>query len=426
LNWALGIGWLGEELDPDLRRRMAGSALFHARYLERELCLSPGEEDHRLIGQAAGLVVAGLSWPDLPGAGSWWSRGLSLLARYLPKQLRGDGAPLHRSPAELLDLLQVVLVARAFCRVNGVVFPEAADGALVRGACYLRAVAGDLSLPPLGGAPVETLLDPWGGLAGESPWNTVSALGLVTEAGGLRAEEDNNAWLLAGRPARSGERLAPPKNWRVAAFREGGLAVAHGLIRGQSSRVLLTAGAAWEVDHPPQVSWWLGDVGILVEPGFLPGHPELQLSERHPGVALVGTQGSVLRFPEGQVTRGRVDGRKALLAGERQSPSGRQTRTVLIQGSRIQVKDRIEGQGGESVWLRWILGPDWTEWEGEGEKWQARWGERQLVIKLAADLEWEVGTQSIAWDGALVEARVFLGRVQAPANAVYLSSFEIR
>ena len=106
--------------------------------------------------------------------------------------------------------------------------------------------------------------------------------------------------------------------------------------------------------------------------------------------------------------------------------SNRQTRTVLIQGSRIQVKDHIEGLGGESVWIRWILGPDWADWEGEGEKWQARCGDRQLVIKLAAELEWELGTQSIAWGGALVETRVFLGRVQAPVSAVYKSSFEIR
>jgi hypothetical protein len=71
VQWMLGAGWLGEELDPDLWRRMAGSVAAHAAFLSERLSIGSNESDHRLVVQACGLVAAGLAWPGLPGARGW-------------------------------------------------------------------------------------------------------------------------------------------------------------------------------------------------------------------------------------------------------------------------------------------------------------------------------------------------------------------
>jgi len=155
VHWSLGAGWLGEELDADLWRRMAGSAQAHARFLEANLSLGSSGSDHRLIAQACGLVVAGLTWPALEGSRRWWSQGLTLLGRHLPSQLHPGGVPTDLSFSLLERTLTLVLVARAACRANDVAFPADAESALTRGAWLLRLAVGDLEAlaPPASGTP---------------------------------------------------------------------------------------------------------------------------------------------------------------------------------------------------------------------------------------------------------------------------------
>ena len=433
IHWTLGAGWLGEELDADLWRRMAGSAAAHARFLEQNLSLGSCASDHRLIAQSCGLVVAGLSWPELDGARRWWSQGLTLLGRHLPAQLHADGGPRDLSLSTLSRSLLLTLVARASCRVNGVAFPADAESALTRAAWLLRVAGGDLgALPPVGQV-VESPLAPWGSPISATPWDAVVPT-LAGGEGSPHAAEDRLAAALSGSYARPGAPLRRDREWVMFAFRSSGLLFLHGAVKKRPSRIVFQAGCGEGLmSHQDlfQILWDVGDTEILADPGSEgPGAPAAatfsraeahgQLLHRGRGLPAPGQRVAV------QIERARADGRDASMVASSDGYGFTWKRDVRVGGARIVVLDHLgEGAEGEIV-LRWPLGPSWVVEAIADSACSATAEGLTLKIKLPPELSWTLERSELVRGGLRRSAPVLVGRGQAAAGARYRSSFEIR
>ena len=437
VHWALGAGWLGDELDPDLRRRLAGSVLPHAEWLLASLSLRAA--DLRLLDQAVGLVVAGLAWPDLPGARRWWSTGLTLIGRHLERQLHADGSPVSAPPAWLARTVSGVLIARAFCREHGVAFPTQADAALGRAAWYLRVLSeGTGSLPPVGAAATPDLLAPWGLGAERTAWNAVVGLGLVPGEAGPEADQDATAALLSGAPVPAGAPLPGGKDWAMWAFRGSGCVVLRGQLQRQPSRLVLWCGGGGAgAPAPPapgagfQVLWDVGQTPVLVDPGAHPEHPELRLAGAHGGCLVDGggvprDLGRAWGTHRAAVSRARVDGRAAAVVAEHDAfaPLSHE-RDLRLDGAKLVVTDRFAGSGEGQLEVRWPLGPGF-EPEPSKRGYSARSGTLGLELRLDEALEWSFERGLVVVDGQTVEACVVVGRGAVEGGTRIRTSLEVR
>jgi len=433
VHWSLGAGWLGEELDADLWRRMAGSAQAHARHLEANLSLGSNGSDHRLVAQACGLVVAGLTWPSLDGARRWWSQGLTLLGRHLPGQLHSGGVPKDLSLSLLERTVTLALVARASCRANNVAFPADAESALARGAWLLRLASGDMdALPPIGQA-VEPPLAAWGAPTATTPWN-VMALSLEGEDGTPVAATDRSAIALAGEVATPGEVLARDKEWVMFALRDDGLVLLHGGVKKRPSRIVFQTGhGVGLASHEDffQILWDVGGVEVLADPGSDVTAPTDRAfaGARAHGQLLYRGQGLPARGAcvDATLTMARSDGRDASMVAEHGAFEGViHRRDVRVGGARITVSDHLdEGANGE-VEIRWPLGPDWSIDAIEGSECEAVVDNLTLKIKLAPELSWTVESGEVIRAGLRRTAPILIGRGRAQGAVRYRSSFELR
>lgn len=434
--WSLGAGWLGEELDADLRRRMAGSALLHGAWLQRNVTVLAA--DHRRLAQAAGLVVAGLTWPGLPGARAWWSEGLSLLNHTLDAVITGDGAPAFGSPRALLRSVELVLVARALARSNGVAFPAGADAALLRAAGFLRHAGGDLdTLPAVGEHWIEPALPPWGVPAHLVPWHTLAAEGVVAE-GSPAAAKDGTAALLAGRVAPVGPPAGDAKGWTLRVFREGGWAVLHGEVRGRASRLTVVSGPVGRSRRGPfdhadvgQVLWHLAGVAVLEDPGSYHDQPELRLAAAH-NVVRVAQRGAPRDLGghhaplQVDLTKARVDDRTGSVALAHDAFGVTYKREVTLEGSRLVVVDRFERLPERVVDVRFQLGLGWAV-EQTAKGLQASSGDLRLAITLPEELPTvEVEKGRIAVGSVVREAPLLVARGTVRGDVRLRSILEIR
>ena len=200
MRFSLFLAYLPEEVDPGLRRLLAGAVAQHAAWLEDALADTPSQHWRRRVLQSSALVVAGLRWSELPGASRWWSQGLSVLRRAYPELLDQDGAPATEI-SELLESTEAVLCALLHCQPIGIGLPVEVEGALLRALLFLSAHEGDSgSLEACGFSAL------WGASGG----------GRVAR-GRRMAEMDKDVGA-----------LSKPNSWVLSVFREGGWAFAHG------------------------------------------------------------------------------------------------------------------------------------------------------------------------------------------------------
>ncbi|MCB9795714.1 MAG: hypothetical protein H6741_23720 [Alphaproteobacteria bacterium] len=387
LHWALLAAWLGEGVDPDLRRRMAGSACAHAACLSAEL--GAGPRDHRRVLAAAGVTVAGLVFPDLPEARRWWSQGLSALGRALPEQLHADGSPRLGAPAHLALCVSAAGLALRFAEAAGVAPPEALRPALTRAALFLKATTGPEGLAPIGGpAPSPLPVD-------------LSAL--------IEVSED----------------LTPERGWRMLSFRDGGWVVAHGRVRGGASLVLAHAGAApppWGHPDAGQILWSLDDGAVLADPGWLEGREDLGRAGAHGGLIAAGAAPSAL-----SLSVARVDGRRATLA--MQGPLGplAWTRSARVEGARVLIQDDLIGEGQVEAVARYPLGLGWRPEPAERGGWEARRGDRVLSVRAdEGPLRWSWEDAELVVDGRVQAGRALVGRGALSGGDRLRVRFEIR
>ncbi|TAK84954.1 MAG: alginate lyase family protein [Betaproteobacteria bacterium] len=119
VNWSVAwqlVGGAGGGLlrdNAELRLLWMRLAYQHARFIRGWLSLHSAA-NHRLIGEAAGLFIAGLTWPHWSEARAWLSAGKAILEREALAQVSSDGV--HRDQSAcyqqgVLDLLVFCLLA---------------------------------------------------------------------------------------------------------------------------------------------------------------------------------------------------------------------------------------------------------------------------------------------------------------------------
>ncbi|MFZ5475821.1 MAG: heparinase II/III domain-containing protein [Myxococcota bacterium] len=445
VHWHVGLAWADGAVSTELRDALAGSAAWHLDHLRARLPLGEADGLRRVV-HFAGMVVGGLTFPDLDGARAAWSEGLAGLRWHLPVEIRGDGCPVDPAPRALAEALWLVAIARAVSRANHAAFPSAADAAFARGARWLERVAGEIgTLPAVGeDASTDVLAHPYPLAC--SLWNLACGWGL---AEGERAGPDGDprcAWLGVRPPAPPSE--PPGKTWAMWAFREGGDVVAHLRIKNRPSRVLAQMGSARRpspMAHaaPANLVWEIGDVAVLADPGPSLGAGELA---RHlAGTAAHNTltlDGAAARAPwEGRLEVARVDGRKARIAGHhlawsRIAPLVHH-RAVLLHQQRLVVTDRLvptaRRPGRHALHLCWQLGAGWVV-EPDGAAFVARRGDLVLAIQLDPGLAWSLvegrdRPSPAGWvrvGREVVPAPCFVGEGGVDGERSFTSSFEIR
>ncbi|MEC7241802.1 MAG: hypothetical protein VXW32_11240 [Myxococcota bacterium] len=336
MRLSLLLAYLPEEIDPGMRRLIAGAAEQHAVWLEDASLETPTRFHRRRVLQSAALVVAGLRWPSLSGASRWWSQGLSQLRRSYPNLLDESGAP-STELSELLESTEAVACVLLHGKPTGIGLPVEVEGAFLRALLFLGAHEG-----------VSTSLN---GCGFESLWGA-EGLGRVAQGRRMLSMESE-----AGL-------LTKPNSWVLSVFREGGWAFAHG---GSKSGSL---SLRWCLDSEesrdlPQPEWGDGDLPVLL-----------------------GGRGGMFRQAAAgfAVERARVDGRSLQVRCSFQLPGQQWVRTLRAEGSRLVVDDMLEGEDGVDVSLTWRVAPGWS-WDGASQLSQ---NGKIVKVGLPAELDWSM------------------------------------
>jgi len=122
----------------------------HASFIERRLSRHSAAGNHS-IAECAGLVYAGLLFPEHPRAALWRSLGLELLAEQVAWQVMPDGGGIEQAVWYHLFVVDLLGLVEALLRARGERVPLPISAALARGRAFLCAL-GDSpeKLPPIG------------------------------------------------------------------------------------------------------------------------------------------------------------------------------------------------------------------------------------------------------------------------------------
>jgi len=132
INWSLAWQILG-----GARARLfdgAAGERFRARWLEgvhqhaefvRGFFSLHSSANNHLIGEAAGLFVAALTWPHWPCSRAWLSEAQAILEREALLQIGADGVNREQAVAYQRFTLELLLIALLAGRANHVEFPHA-------------------------------------------------------------------------------------------------------------------------------------------------------------------------------------------------------------------------------------------------------------------------------------------------------------
>jgi hypothetical protein len=115
INWSATWQLLGKSVEenPEFRGRWLRSIYQHAQFIRGWFSLHSSANNH-LIGEAAALFVAALTWPYWPAARGWLSTAKSILEREALAQNAPDGVNREQAVAYqqfVLDLLLLCLLA---------------------------------------------------------------------------------------------------------------------------------------------------------------------------------------------------------------------------------------------------------------------------------------------------------------------------
>jgi hypothetical protein len=228
VNWSAAWQLLGPELEkhPDFRARWLKSVYQHAQFIRGWLSLHSSANNH-LIGEAAGLFVAGLAWPHWPAARAWVATGKAILEREALAQNAPDGVNREQAVWYQQFVLDFLLTALLAGKANGQWFSPDYESRIEAMLDFLASVmdAGG-NVPMIGDADDGWVLK----LTLEDlPYRSLLALGAVLFKRGdfklkARALDDRARWLLGAAADAEFERLDAEKTRLPLrqAFPEGG------------------------------------------------------------------------------------------------------------------------------------------------------------------------------------------------------------
>jgi hypothetical protein len=132
INWSAAWQLLGGASSPlfedargaHFRLRWLESVFQHARFVHGHFSLYSSANNH-LIGEAAGLFIAAVTWPCWPQARAWQTEAKAILEREALLQNAPDGVNLEQAVSYQRFELELLLLAWLAGKANGQAFPPA-------------------------------------------------------------------------------------------------------------------------------------------------------------------------------------------------------------------------------------------------------------------------------------------------------------
>ena len=132
INWSLcwqmlggaDSGFFADEAGTLLRTRWLESVYRHMIFIRRNLSLHSSANNH-LIGELAGLFIAGRTWPFWDEVRCWSATAQRRLAGECLKQNSSDGVNLEQATSYHLFVVEYLLIAGVCARAGAVDFPPA-------------------------------------------------------------------------------------------------------------------------------------------------------------------------------------------------------------------------------------------------------------------------------------------------------------
>jgi hypothetical protein len=222
INWSIAwqlAGGAGSELFAGsegrrFREHWLASIYQHARFVRGYLSRHSSANNH-LIGEAAGLYIAGLAWPCWPELRRWRVQARRILEREALLQNSADGVNLEQAVCYQQFVLDFLLLSLLAGESAGEAFSEDYRQRIAAMLGFLASImdAGG-EVPMIGDADdgAVTRLAPG---AGFSPYRSLLASGAVLfEDGALRHKarelDDKTRWLFGARAAEVFDRLRVP------------------------------------------------------------------------------------------------------------------------------------------------------------------------------------------------------------------------
>jgi len=149
-TWTLRLIKSSAQLNAGVLIDLCRSVEQHGRFIRSHLSRGSAANNH-LIGEALGLVYAGVYHPRLPDAAKWRRTGFDLLWREFPRQVYPDGGPAEQSTGYARYLLDYGLLAVLAADHASETLPGRVRDRIVRLARFLAALRdGSGSTPDIG------------------------------------------------------------------------------------------------------------------------------------------------------------------------------------------------------------------------------------------------------------------------------------
>jgi hypothetical protein len=284
LNWSLA--WQLVEFsndDLEFRDRWLRSIYQHAEFVRTWLSAHSSANNH-LLGEAAGLYIAGLTWPYWERAVLWRARGRAILEREAIAQNAPDGVNREQAVGYQQFVLDMLLAGLLAGRANGEPFSAQYEARVQAMLDYLASImdAGG-HVPMIGDADDGFVFR----LQDCCPYKSLLATGAVLFRRGdfklkARTLDDKTRWLLGARADAEFDALDPEKTRLPLrqAFPEGGsFVLGCGFDTPQEIRVVADAGplgyrSIAAHGHADALSFTLSVGGreFLVDPGTYAYH----------------------------------------------------------------------------------------------------------------------------------------------------------
>lgn len=458
ISWAFALEFLrgAAALTTDVRAEVLGAVAAHLDHLERYPSRYSSANNH-LIGEAAGLAVGGLCFPEIPGASRRAAHGVAELAEALGAQVLPDGVDAEQAVGYHGFVLELGLAVVACLRRLGGPVPPEIDRALTGIAGFMATLASDgLTLPRIGDEDEGLGID----LGPELDEAARLRFRLRATAALLGADlprvapgtDEPTIWL-AGRAAAEAIASRPERLPGGAVYPHGGYVV----LRSRPApvgevRVVFDAGP---LGLPPMAAHGHADLlavcmsvagrEVLIDPGTFTYFGDGAWRDYGRSTAAHSTVRVDGR--EQAETAGRFMWRRTVDAHLERVDLGegdgaaeghhdayrpvRHRRRVALDGARTTVTDILDGDDGpHDLELRWHLAPGEVTREGAGWRWRGDGVSVLITVTGAADQEVVTGrtdpiTGFASWGlERRTPAPVLIARHRGPLPASLISTIE--
>src|SRR5437773_5593343 len=207
INWSVAWQLLGGASSPlfedadgaRLRQRWLVSIYQHAQFVQENFSLYSSANNH-LIGEAAGLFVAAVTWPCWPRARAWLAEGKAILEREAPLQNAPDGVNREQAVSYQQFELDLFLLPLLAGRASGQKFSAAFESRIEAMMEYLASIMDAGGNIPMFGDSDDALVVKLAQGGGYCRYRSLLATGAILfRRGDLKAKarglDDKTRWL---------------------------------------------------------------------------------------------------------------------------------------------------------------------------------------------------------------------------------------